>query len=82
MHVLQIGVQSWAVDHNAVYPPVPIVQQSNKQFVAYMDSWPVNPFTKAPMAPGMQPGDYTYRSRGDSYSLSGHLFDGSDFTVP
>jgi hypothetical protein len=82
MHTLQVGIQSWAVDHNDVYPSVRVVQPSNKKFASYTDSWPVNPFTKVPMAPGTQPGDYTYSPTSDSYSLSGHLFDGSDYTVP
>jgi hypothetical protein len=43
-----------------------------------VNPWPTNPFTKAPMAEGTAPGDYTYTpGGGTSYTLVVHLSDGS-----
>jgi hypothetical protein len=82
IHALQVGVQSWAVDHNDRYPPVAAVCQSNARFASYVDRWPDNPFTDAPMALGSQPGDFTYTTDGKTFTLTGHLFGGEEFTVP
>jgi hypothetical protein len=82
VHSLQIGVQTWAVDHSDKYPSADMVVRSNKGFAGYLDKWPASPYSGAPMKPGDQPGDYTYTSDGTTYKLSGHLGDGSDFTVP
>ena len=44
--------------------------------------WPDNPWTMAPMKPGTEMGDYTYRNLGGvSYSLIGHL-SGGEYTRP
>jgi len=82
VHWLQVGIQTWATDHNDRYPSPDVVVKSDKGFATYIDNWPRNPYTGAPMKPGDQPGDYTYTSDGTTYKLSGHLGDGSDFTVP
>jgi hypothetical protein len=43
-----------------------------------VNPWPTNPFTKAPMAEGTAPGDYTYTpGTGTSYTLVVHLSDGT-----
>ncbi len=44
-----------------------------------MIAWPKNLFTNAPMQSGDANGDYTYKllDGGKSYSLVGHLSDGS-----
>jgi hypothetical protein len=82
VHALQIGIQTWAPDHSDRYPAADVVVRSNKGFAGYLDHWPVSPYSGAAMKPGDQPGDYTYTRIGTSYKLSGHLGDGSDFTVP
>ena len=82
VHSLQVGIQSWAIDHSDRYPAADVVIRSNKGFAGYIDIWPVSPYSGAPMEPGDQPGDYTYTSDGTTYKLSGHLGDGSDCTVP
>lgn len=82
VHSLQVGIMTWAVDHNDTYPSVDMVVGTDKGFAKYLDSWPVNPFTGVPMKPGTQPGDYTYATDGKTFTLAGHLGDGSDFTVP
>lgn len=46
-------------------------------------SWPVNPYTDAPMSEGSGLGSFTYVANADgSYSLAAHLGDGTDYTLP
>jgi hypothetical protein len=48
-----------------------------------VNPWPTNPFTKAPMAEGTAPGDYTYTpGSGTSYTLVVHLSDGTTAAAP
>lgn len=50
---------------------------------SYVSPWPANPFTKQPMAPGDQAGDYEYTpGAGTSFTLAVHLSDGSLYTAP
>jgi hypothetical protein len=83
IHSLQVGVQSWAVDHNDKYPPADALSPDGA-VGRYIDSWPTNPFTDEPMKAGEGQGDFTYKVTDDrlSFTLSGHLGDGTDFTVP
>ena len=76
VHVLQVAVQSWAVDHQDLYPTVDEVV-STGEFATYVQSWPTNPLTGQPMAPGTGPGDYTYEQTGQSFELTGYGVDGS-----
>jgi hypothetical protein len=70
---LQQGIENWWVEHENRYPAVAVVQETNKAFAALVTRWPTNPFTKAPMSPGSQPGDYTYTTDGKTFTLTGHL---------
>jgi hypothetical protein len=70
---LQQGIENWWVEHENRYPAVAVVQETNKAFAALVTPWPTNPFTKAPMSPGSQPGDYTYTTEGKTYTLTGYL---------
>jgi hypothetical protein len=83
IRTLQIGVQSWLVDHNDTWPPVDVVQPGGS-LKTYLDAWPENPYTGGPMEPGKDPGQYTYErlDSGRSYRLTGHFEGGGDFTVP
>jgi len=53
VHSIQIGVQSWAVDENDVYPDAvdrTAVGATNKPSVgSLVDNWPNNPFTNVYM---------------------------------
>ncbi len=50
---------------------------------SFVNPWPKNPWTQAPMAPGAQPGDIVYTpGAGVSYTLGVRLADGSIFTAP
>ena len=51
IHSIQVGVQSWAVDHNDTYPATGGVTKA--LLTSYVDNWPDNPFQAATdMAPG------------------------------
>jgi hypothetical protein len=62
VHSLQIGVQSWAVDHEDEYPDPAIVSPSGMGL--YVDNWPTNPYTGLPMTQGTGPGQFTYSVSG------------------
>ena len=83
VHSLQVGVQSYALDHSDTYPgsitQSNLVDQTGK---TYVDNWPKNPYTKASMASSASTGDYTYTPTSNAYSLQGHLANGQQFTVP
>jgi hypothetical protein len=68
IHSLQVGIQSWAVDHNDAYPDPSSVSQSGLQ--QYVDYWPTNPYTNLPMSQGTSEGDYTYTLSPDGTSFS------------
>ena len=80
---IQVGIQKYAAANNDAYPAPAAVTQ-NGAVGAYVKKWPVNPWTGLPMASSTKKGDYTYTQLAfsTSYSLSGHLSMGSDFTVP
>ena len=81
---IEIGIQSCAVDNNDTYPAevtkASLVDNSGQP---YIESWPANPFTGAPMAPGTNPGDYSYTCTGNTFQLVGYGSDGTPvITVP
>ena len=77
-HSIQIGVQSYAVDNNAVYPlTATIVADVGPE----LDPWPDNSFTGAAMANDGALGNFTYVSvAGADYTLLGVL-SGGNFVV-
>ena len=49
----------------------------------FVNPWPTNPFTNAPMTPGKAAGDYVYTPGvGTAYTLAVNLSDGSQYTTP
>lgn len=81
---IEIGIQSCAVDNNDTYPAevtkASLVDDSGQPYVS---NWPTNPFTGAPMAPGTDPGDYSYTCIGNTFQLVGYGSDGAPvITVP
>lgn len=73
-------MQTWGIDNSDTYPPASAVA-ADGALAPYVDTWPTNPFSKAPMAQSSAVGDYTYTQLGTSYTLAGHLSTGPDFTV-
>jgi type IV pilus assembly protein PilA len=75
VHAIQIGVQSYAVDNNDVYP---LTAAMVGAITPELDPWPDNPFTGAAMANDGALGNFTYTSAdGSDYTLSGTLSGGA-----
>jgi hypothetical protein len=76
--MLKTGVQAYVATNGSA--PADASQATLGGFVA---PWPVNPFSKQPMAPGDAAGDYVYTpGAGTAYTLAVHLSDGSTYTAP
>ena len=84
VHSIQIGVQSYAVDNNDVYPPDTAVVKTGAVGLQ-LDGWPNDPFQagSVPMANNGNVGNYTYTivSSGADYKLKGILNGTKDFVV-
>jgi hypothetical protein len=79
IHSIQIGIQSYAVDHADTYPP----DAAQATLARYVDTWPSNPYTNLPMMPGTTPGNFYYSTNGSSFQLVGYGADGQALiTVP
>jgi hypothetical protein len=80
---LQVGILTWATNNGNVYPAPADVAQGGG-VAQYVDPWPTNPYTNAPMAPGAQPGDFSYEqlNGGQAYRLTGFLSQGQTYVVP
>ena len=80
VHSLQVGVQSYAVDHGDAYPAS---GDLNVLKGGYVDDWPKDPFAGGGMqySVSASPGSYSYVSTGTAYVLTGWLSKGS-FQVP
>jgi len=73
---IETGVKAYVAEHQ-VAPP----QAGAAELGGYVNPWPTNPWTDAPMSSGSAPGDYTYRNLGgDGYSIVGHLSSGESFS--
>jgi len=95
VHAVQVGVVTWAADHDDEYPADGDVTSlkwngTPSEFSAYVKPWPANPFTQEPMRGSWDLGNYTYHCPirvGDhayylgmpGYALFGHLSGGRDF---
>jgi hypothetical protein len=86
IHSIQVGVQSYAVDHSDSYPGALLTSAAlvDSTAHAYVDNWPKNPFTNVLMAQTSAQGDYTYTNNAASstFTLQGHLSNGGQFQVP
>jgi len=89
-HSIELGVASWAVDQNDVYPDAvadsttaPGNGTDPQPLGDYVDNWPDNPWTGDEMVASENLGDYTYTQTagGNSFTLAGHMSTG-DFMVP
>jgi prepilin-type N-terminal cleavage/methylation domain-containing protein len=89
VHSIQIGVQSWAVDNNDIYPTVANVAKTG-EVGSLVDQWPNNAFKAGAVAMEQQAatfGDYFYEevtvgtvARAD-FKLKGNLNGTKFFTV-
>ena len=89
LHTLEIGIASYAVDHDDVYPLAAEVTEgllADTTGSPYIDDWPPNPWSGAPMAQSTDEGDFTYERlgipAGSHFRLTGHLSNGGSFILP
>jgi len=77
LDAIRRGLAMWKAGGAKEYPPPAEVTPTG--MLGQMMAWPNNLFTGKPMQPGDSKGDYTYKplDGGKSYSLVGHLSDGS-----
>ena len=73
---VQTGIQAY-IATNGQLPPT----ADQNTLGSFVNPWPNNPYTKVPMKPGTNPGEYTYTPMGgNSFTLVAHLAE-SDYTV-
>ena len=66
-HMIQVAIQSWAVDHGDRYPKVGLLN-GNQVGEGLEGGWPENPWTGQPMVPGSGLGNFTYKLAADRKS--------------
>ena len=76
VRTIQVGVESYAADHDGQYPPAGGVNGVGLSH--YISAWPVNPYTDLPMADGGGAGNFRYdvSPDGGAYKLTGYGRDG------
>ena len=86
IHDLQDGLDSYYYDNDDTYPYELAQSTMSDPYggSGYVDPWPTNPYTGAPMTEGTDPGDYSYTNSDDgSYELVGYGSNGEALiTVP
>jgi hypothetical protein len=88
IHTIQVGVNTWAIDHADRYPRPSFVTSEGLGGPSggYIDAWPANPYASgsSPMTAGTAPGHYTYTVSPDgrSYRLTGYGPNGPVIAVP
>lgn len=76
--MVKTGIAAYASTNGAA-PPM----ATQDVLGGYVDPWPKNPWTQAPMTAGKQPGDIVYApGAGTDYTLGVVLADGSVYSVP
>ena len=76
--MVKTGIAAYAATSGAA-PPTP----TQDVLGGFVQPWPTNPWTQAPMAPGKQPGDIVYApGAGADYTLGVVLGDGSVYNAP
>jgi type II secretion system protein G len=83
IHTVQIGVQTYATDHNDTYPAAAEVLKTG-DVGDLVDVWPNDPWTAdTPMDNGGGQGNYTYTLTSTGFTLEGFGKDGASvITVP
>ena len=76
--MVKTGVAAYVVTNGG---PPPMATQD--VLGGFVQPWPRNPWTQAPMVPGKQPGDIVYApGAGTDYTLGVVLADGSVYSTP
>ena len=75
---IQTGIQAYIASSGSVPQ-----EASQATLGGFVDPWPTNPFSSAPMKPGTAVGDYVYTpGAGTAYTLAVNLSDGSTYSAP
>ncbi len=80
VHALQVGVQSYAVDHGDAYPASGSIDDLTG---SYVDPWPRDPFqtdSAVTYSATAKPGSYAYTATATGYVLTGWMSSG-EFSV-
>jgi type II secretory pathway pseudopilin PulG len=77
MRSLSLAVEAYQAD-NGAYPTA--VTQATVG--SYLSPWPLNPWTRQPIAEGTAVGDFTYTLTAGGFQLAGHKADGTDVVMP
>ena len=76
--MVKTGIAAYAATDGAAPPSA-----TQDVLGGFVQPWPKNPWTQAPMAPGKQPGDIVYApGAGTVYTLGVVLADGSVYNAP
>jgi hypothetical protein len=76
--MVKTGIAAYTATNSAA-PPM----ATQDVLGGFVDPWPTNPWTQAPMVPGKQPGDIVYApGAGTDYTLGVVLADGSVYSAP
>jgi len=76
--MVKTGIAAYAATNSAAPPTA-----TQDVLGGFVNPWPSNPWTKAPMAPGKEPGDIVYAPGGGTdYTLGVVLADGSVYNAP
>jgi len=78
VHTLQIGVQTYATDHNDTYP----ADAKQATIGSFIDTWPKNPWNNAVMTDAGTQGNYSYATTSTGFTMSGYGKSGAIITVP
>jgi hypothetical protein len=75
---IETGIKSYIAANGQVPPTA-----DQNTLGGFVQPWPENPYTKVPMQPGTNPGEYTYTALGGtSFKLVAHLSGGKDYERP
>jgi type II secretory pathway pseudopilin PulG len=82
LHSIEVGIESYGIDHAGTLPQVTEVTQAG--LGAYVDEWPVNPYTGLPMTQGTALGNFVYSLSPDAKSFQVTAFgpNGTTLTLP
>jgi len=81
VHKIQVGVTSWAVDHDMVLPDPSLVAAGSEFAAKYVDPWPTDLYTGKPMRQGTGPGDFAYSFNGPYFELRGYAAGGRTLII-
>ena len=71
IHMLQIALQSYSVDHGDRWPRFTTNRRFRALLTPYVDGWPTNPWSHRSMRQKRNRGNFSYRRLGDAYRLVG-----------